>query len=359
MDYRLIKNVINDNDFFKLRKSYDKHKKLPKLESIEPKNLILHKSYVKNINGLNNEITPINNSNISSFPNDIESENNIGRYKEKIFFHLNNAENNYKIFDHYKNKNLKRLNLANKFLEKNGKCSNGVFQNYTNLSNSIKINPYLSKSLSSRNILQNRYYLATPDKDYLNQPFFLFKSRYMGKKRTDITNDDLIFLSDMKNNGLIEYKKKNKEYLNDNQKMVEDKINKERVNHLYEVLREQRENIKKSHFYKNLYSKGLLNSNCCKVNYKKLLDEQVNSIVDDKLVNENLTYRDVIQNQIYLNNKNSLKDRKFLNANKFVDVNPYNQRDSYLGETSLKHNTILNPQVRYNINKYFFPQINE
>ena len=49
--------------------------------------------------------------------------------------------------------------------------------------------------------------------------------------------------------------------------------------------------------------------------------------------------------------------REFLNKNDYVDVNPYNSKGNYLGESNLQNNTILNPRIQFKINRYIFPKI--
>ena len=41
-------------------------------------------------------------------------------------------------------------------------------------------------------------------------------------------------------------------------------------------------------------------------------------------MNENLSYEDIILNKNYLLKNNNMTDRKFLNKNRYVEVNPYN-----------------------------------
>jgi len=86
--------------------------------------------------------------------------------------------------------------------------------------------------------------------------------------------------------------------------------------------------------------------------YKKLLDEQIKN--NDKLMNENLSYEDIILNKNFLLKNNNMIDRKFLN--RYVEVNSYNQRNYDLGNSSLENDVIVNPQIIFKHNKYIFPQ---
>ena len=47
----------------------------------------------------------------------------------------------------------------------------------------------------------------------------------------------------------------------------------------------------------------------------------------------------------------------FLNKNDYVDVNPFNNRETTLGQSNLEYNTILNPRIQFKVNKYIFPKI--
>ena len=90
-----------------------------------------------------------------------------------------------------------------------------------------------------------------------------------------------------------------------------------------------------------------------------MLDNQVKHIIESKLSNENLSYKDFIKNNAYDRQKMKTPIREFLNKNDYVDVNPYNSRGNYLGESNLKNNTILNPRIQFKLNKYIFPTITD
>ena len=111
----------------------------------------------------------------------------------------------------------------------------------------------------------------------------------------------------------------------------------------------------KNKYFNNLNLQNKLNIKYSQMEYKNLLDEQNKNNINNKLINENLTLGDIIQNQLFLSKKNNMSNRNFLNKNRFVEINPYNHRNYSIGDTSLKHNTIINPQIQYNFNKYIFP----
>ena len=114
-----------------------------------------------------------------------------------------------------------------------------------------------------------------------------------------------------------------------------------------------------NNYFNNLATQNLIGEKKSKIFYKNILDEQVKNNINDKLMNENLTYDDILQNKNEIYKKhNNMTDRKFLNKNNFVDVNPFNRRNYFLGNSFLKNDTILNPQISFNNNKYIFPPKN-
>jgi hypothetical protein len=64
---------------------------------------------------------------------------------------------------------------------------------------------------------------------------------------------------------------------------------------------------------------------------------------------------------IFIHNDDLYKydaDYNFMNKNKFIEVNPYNAKRYYLGDSQLKSNPIINSEFNYKYNKYLFPQTN-
>ena len=139
--------------------------------------------------------------------------------------------------------------------------------------------------------------------------------------------------------------------------MLEEKIKEKKNNLQNSKIKEQNEMKLKNIYFNNLNTQKLLNLQNSKMKYKNMLDEQVKNNINNKLLNENLTYKDIIQSQIYLIKNKNISDRAFLNKNNFVEINPYNHRNYSLGDSSLKNNVIINPQTRYKYNKYIFPKI--
>ena len=113
-----------------------------------------------------------------------------------------------------------------------------------------------------------------------------------------------------------------------------------------------------NNYYNSLTTQNLLGKKNSIMHYKNLLDEQVKNNMNNKLMRESVTFDDIVQNKFYLKKKGSMTERKFLNKNNFVEINPYNHRNYFLGNSLLENDTINNPQIKYNNNKYLFPQNN-
>ena len=327
-----------------------------------------YRALKSNYNIINNDNNNLNNKNIkigSILSNDIEAENNIGKYKEKILNRSKIVEQNYKRYNEYQNNRYNKINLKynDNYPLKLMRNNNGELITKTpdqkiyalNNDNTNKIGRRLYKSVSSGNVFQNNFYLS----DFGNENKYnnIYNREYMGKKRTDITNNELINMNENIDNGFYEYCKKKMEVLLNNKKIVEDKQKQEKLNKYNTIEQEKNEIELRNKYFNDLNMQNKLEIKQSKLQYKNLLDEQIKNNINNKLLNENLTFGDVVQNQFYLSKKNNLPDREFLNKNRFVEINPYNHRNYYyLGDTSLKNNTIINPQIQYKTNKYIFPQ---
>ena len=154
----------------------------------------------------------------------------------------------------------------------------------------------------------------------------------------------------------MDYLKKNVEIQNENKKISEEK-NTMKKNIMFNSRLKEREEIKmENNYFNNIAEQNLIGEKESKILYKNLLDQQIKNNITDKLKNENLTYNDIIQNRNYLYGNGLVTERKFLNKNNFVDVNPYSHRNYFLGNSSLKNDVIINPQIIFKHNKYIFPQ---
>ena len=404
---KILKNTINDNNFFRYENS-----ELNDNKRIYDLNLFYQKKYNNtnnkndyNIKNKNYTILENNNANFQNeennlenrnyyninenmkldpiFAYDIEAENNIGKYKQKIINRSNIVEQNYKKFNEYQNSKFNRINLrytqdikdekypynninipfkSNDYYKKgntpnpNINYLDNMNQNQNNIITS-KIGNRMYKSHSSGNIFQNKYYLSNFEQS--KSPYNIPNKDYLGKRKTDITDNELINMRGNNDNGFYDYCNKKVQFLLDNQKMVEDKINQEKRNKYNSRLEEQNEIKIKNKFYNNLNTQNKLDLKNSKIQYKNLLDEQVKNNINNKLLNENLTLGDVVLNKFYLSekSKSNVPNTNFLNKNRFVEINPYNHRNYFLGNSSLRNNIITNPQVQYKTNRYLFPQI--
>ena len=121
-------------------------------------------------------------------------------------------------------------------------------------------------------------------------------------------------------------------------------------------LKEQKEIKMENNYFNSLATQNLLGEKKSKIIYKNFLDEQVKNNISDKLMNENLSYNDIVQNKNYSYKRDYMTERNFLNKNNFVEVNPYNRRNYSLGNSFLSNDVITNPQITFKHNKYIFPE---
>ena len=410
---QILKNAVFDNDFYvndndkrriydletfyqkkynnntdnKYNNIYNKNNNYQILENNINNYQIKDEIFESKINNNENE-----NKKLSEiFANDIEAENNIGKYKEKIINRSHIVEENYKKFNEYQNNKFKRVNLRytnkqNNNIDNNGQNSNSntplinnknnyyymkrntpnQSMNFLNKANNNivtnRVGNRMYKSQSSGNIFQNNFYLSNSNfeqgknsglNNNINHNSHL--KEYMGKRRTDITNNELINIRG--NNGFYDYCNKQVEILLDNQRMMEEKKNREKISKYNSRIQEQNEINLRNNFFNNLNAQNQLELKNSKMKYKNVLDEQVQNNINNKLFNENLTLGDVVLNKFYLKNKSNVPNSNFLNKNRFVEVNPYNHRNYFLGNSSLSNNVILNPQDQYKSNRYIFPKI--
>ena len=138
--------------------------------------------------------------------------------------------------------------------------------------------------------------------------------------------------------------------------MTEEKNNNKKNKKYESRIKEQKEIKMENNYFNSLATQNLLGEKKSKLIYKNFLDEQVKNNINDKLLNENLTYDDLIQNRNYSFKRDYMSERKFLNKNNFVEVNPYSRRNYYLGNSFLTNDVITNPQIVFKHNKYIFPQ---
>ena len=212
---KILKNAINNNDFFKIRKSKE--------------NKYTNNRYLKNnsnnLSNLNLSQFNIDNSNIniSLLSNNISAQNNIGKYKEKIIDRQNIVEQNYKNFNKYKDNFYNKLHSRynNKIPPRNGPKT--FFKREGNC---------LYKSGSTGNIFTNYFYLSEQlldnnknnSNNKINYKIYNINNtnRFFDKRRTDITDNSIIQIKNNKQ-GFVDYYNKIVEVQNENIKTSQEK----------------------------------------------------------------------------------------------------------------------------------------
>ena len=343
---KILKNTINNNDYFKIRKS----------QSNKDKNIRYFLKNENNISNHNSSQYSIDNNGFknSLLANNISAQNNIGKYNEKIIDRQNVVERNYKNFNKYKDNYYNKLHPENNNKIPWRNEPKTLFKREGNR---------LYKSDSVGNIFKNYFYLSEQldnNKNNNNNKIKRHKynnyyNRFFDKRRTDITDNSIIQIKNNKQ-GFVDYYNKIIEVQNENIKISEEKKNLKEKKLFSSRLKEINDIKFENNYFNNLETQDLIGKQNSKLRYKLLLDEQVKNNLNDKLMNESLTYRDLVQNKINIPQKDKINDRQFLNFNKFVEINPYKQRKYYLGNSFLKKDTINNPQSLFKINKYFFPK---
>ena len=344
---KILKNAINKNDYFKIRKGQE--------------NNFINNRYLKNnsnnLNNLDNRQFNMDNSdnNISILSNNITAQNNIAKYKEKIIDRQNIVEQNYKNFNKYKDYFYNKLHSRynNKIPPRNEPKT--LFKREGNR---------LYKSESTGNIFKNYFYLSEQldnNKNNINNKSINNKyninnnNRFFDKRRTDITDNSIIQIKNNKQ-GFVDYYNKVVEVQNENIKISQEKKNLKEKD-LFKSRLKEINNIKfENNYFNNLATQDIIGKKNSKLRYKLLLDEQVKNNLNDKLMKESVSFPDIAGNKINIPQKDKINDRQLLNYNKFVEINPYKQRNYHLGNSFLKLDTINKPQSLFKINKYFFPK---
>ena len=226
--------------------------------------------------------------------------------RKKILNRAKIIEQNYKRFNQYQNTRYNIIDKCNydSFSSLNRKNNNGLIiktptkKIYYLDTNNSRLGRKLNNSVSSKNNLKINFYLS----DFSNEKIYNNKE-YMGKKRTDITNNDYINITDNNDNGFYDYCQKKIEILLNNKKMVEDKEKQKKINKYNMSEQEKNEMDIKNKYFNNLNLQNKLNIKYSQMEYKNLLDEQNKNNINNKLINENLTLGDIIQNQLFLSKK--------------------------------------------------------
>ena len=325
----------------------------------------------------------------------INNDNNLRNIRNKFNMYYDNIERNYNNYNNYKflnNNKIKKNLVIPKINNQNNKSMkvdyfsqinklNGIKQYYDNKDLSIDYNQnfnYINPKNYRKNN-QTQYYNNKFIKNFSSDNILHFNKNkkydnngYYGiiRDSTDITNNE-IYDKNFYNKEYDDYYIKNKEYSEFNKKLMEIKNKDREINLFNKINNEKNKLLENKNYYNNIEMNNKLIAQQKKYEYKKVLDEQVKTKAKTKLYNENFTvnqvninpqyYKDFDSN-IYYNDNSSKKERnptpKFINNNKFVEVNPYNKKKYDLGNSYLKNNPILYPHIQYKFNKYIFPNNN-
>ena len=325
---KILRNAINNNDYFKIRNN--QFKKTETYRNILP--------YTNNIKIQNNRYD-IDKNNSES--NNIFEHNYNGKYKDKIMNEFYNVEPNSKTLNKY-------LNI---------KSSTFKYPQRDELKNSFKtVGNRIYRVDSEDNILQNKLYLSEQtnfnenrdntiqNKNNNNNNYF--PKRYFDKRKTDVTDNSIIEISNNKQS-YVDYINKRLEYRDINRQLSEQNKNYQEKKLFSTRLKEQDDMNRVNNYYNSVIAQNLIAEQNKKFQYKSSLDEQLKNNLNDKLKNESLSYNDAFQNRTFL---------PIINKPKLIEINPYKHRNYFLGNSQLRHNIILNPLSMYKINKYFFPK---
>ena len=181
-----------------------------------------------------------------------------------------------------------------------------------------------------------------------------------GAKResTDVTNQAIF--DKYFNNSYKDYKKINEDYYNYNKQLAEENLRFKEQQFFERQKMEEQRRLERERIA-NLEREEKLFSEEKKRQYKNILDQQINSTVPMKLKNESYSKNAASYGENKFHNDDLYKydaDYNFMNKNQFIEVNPYNAKRYYLGDSQLASNPIINSEFNYKYNKYLFPQSN-
>jgi len=277
-------------------------------------------------------------------------------------FYLNNSAPSINLIDSDK-KILKPIPLSyrNNDTKKNLKkiFANQIQNDINNYEKEEKNNNNENNLILSQNDIYNN-----PDYKHMNilNKYVIFPkhhcifNKFNGKKRTDITNQELYDkVVPGYNKDYIDYIFKNKEVDLYNKRLIENKNNKI-ISEKNKLILKERNQIKEANdYYKRICLKNALYNKKKIKYYKNELDNQMEHFLENKLVNENLPYSQFLKNKDYNRLKSPIM--QYLNKNDYFDVNPFNNKSVTLGKSNLKYDTIMKPKIQFKINKYIFPEI--
>jgi hypothetical protein len=228
------------------------------------------------------------------------------------------------------------------FMEYNEKSKNNLYYNY------------LSKRYTLNNKESNKTIPYNKDLP-LTQRF----RESINQNSDEVNKNQTMFNQKMNNIENISYNKyKNlyKEYDDYNRLLVEKHLrNKEMMNKQRALQEEKR--IKENERLSQLKQEEKYYENEKKKLYRNFLDMQVNEQIPIKLSKENFYQNHLDNSNNSFHNSNLYETiPQYSNKNRFVEVNPYCVKNYDLGKSNLDNNPILNPMFNYGYNKYLFGQ---
>ena len=232
------------------------------------------------------------------------------------------------------------------FMEYNEKSKNNLYYNY------------LSKRYTLNNKESNKTIPYNKDLP-LTQRF----RESINQNSDEVNKNQTMFNQKMNNIENISYNKyKNlyKEYDDYNRLLVEKHLrNKEMMNKQRALQEEKR--IKENERLSQLKQEEKYYENEKKKLYRNFLDMQINEQIPIKLSKENYYKNNMDNPNNSFHNSNlyeTIPQYSTINKNGFVEVNPYCVKNYDLGKSNLDNNPILNPMFNYGYNKYLFGQGN-
>ena len=228
------------------------------------------------------------------------------------------------------------------FMEYNEKSKNNLYYNY--LSKRYTLN----NKESNKTIPYNKELPLTQKfRESLNQ-----NSDEVNKNQTMFNQK----INNIENISYNKYKNLYKEYDDYNRLLVEKHLrNKEMMNKQRALQEEKR--IKENERLSQLKQEEKYYENEKKKLYRNFLDMQVNEQIPIKLSKENFYQNHLDNSNNSFHNSNLYETiPQYSNKNRFVEVNPYCVKNYDLGKSNLDNNPILNPMFNYGYNKYLFGQ---
>ncbi len=228
------------------------------------------------------------------------------------------------------------------FMEYNEKSKNNLYYNY--LSKRYTLN----NKESNKTIPYNKELPLTQKfRESLNQ-----NSDEVNKNQTMFNQK----IKNIENISYNNYKNLYKEYDDYNRLLVEKHLrNKEMMNKQRALQEEKR--IKENKRLSQLKQEEKYYENEKKKLYRNFLDMQVNEQIPIKLSKENFYQNHLDNSNNSFHNSNLYETiPQYSNKNRFVEVNPYCVKNYDLGKSNLDNNPILNPMFNYGYNKYLFGQ---